>query len=222
MAFTALIMVIWMDYLVTDIKDITSKRRLVYINYEPAFGLYAGELITYDISIDKVIPQNVYDEIIKVLTKRATLRGVNLIKDKDYTEYELRQKLLKSYYPTEAVDAAIIYAINNKFIDDRRYAFNYVSFKAENKSRKYIENRLKIKGINDSLIEAACEEYYCDNDNAELIQIEKLIKKKLSGKIASEITYEEKQKIFSYLYRKGYTIDCINKAFNEFLDNTDN
>ena len=178
MAFTALIMVIWMDYLVTDIKDITSKRRLVYINYEPAFGLYAGELITYDISIDKVIPQNVYDEIIKVLTKRATLRGVNLIKDKDYTEYELRQKLLKSHYPTEAVDSAIIYAINNKFIDDRRYAFNYVSFKAENKSRKYIENRLKIKGINDSLIEAACEEYYCDNDNAELIQIEKLIKKK--------------------------------------------
>ena len=222
MAFTALIMVIWMDYLVTDIKDITSKRRLVYINYEPAFGLYAGELITYDISIDKVIPQNVYDEIIKVLTKRATLRGVNLIKDKDYTEYELRQKLLKSYYPTEAVDAAIIYAINNKFIDDRRYALNYVLFKAENKSRKYIENRLKVKGINDSLIEAACEEYYCDNDNAELIQIEKLIKKKLSGKIASEITYEEKQKIFSYLYRKGYTIDCINKAFNEFLDNTDN
>ena len=134
----------------------------------------------------------------------------------------LRQKLLKSYYPTEAVDSAIRYAINNKFIDDRRYAFNYVSFKAENKSRKYIENRLKIKGIDVNLIEAACEEYYCDNDNAELIQIEKLIKKKLSGKIVSEITYEEKQKIFSYLYRKGYTIDCINKAFNEFLDNTDN
>ena len=222
MAFTALIMVIWMDYLVTDIKDITSKRRLVYINYEPAFGLYAGELITYDISIDKVIPQNVYDEIIKVLTKRATLRGVNLIKDKDYTEYELRQKLLKSYYPPEAVDSAIIYAINNKFIDDRRYALNYVLFKAENKSRKYIENRLKIKGINVSLIEAACEEYYCDNDNAELIQIEKLIKKKLSGKNVSELTYEEKQKIYSYLYRKGYTFDGINKAFNEFLDNTDN
>ena len=222
MAFTALIMVIWMDYLVTDIKDITSKRRLVYINYEPAFGLYAGELITYDISIDQVIPQNVYDEIIKVLTKRATLRGVNLIKDKDYTEYELRQKLLKSNYPPEAVDSAIIFAINNKYIDDRRYALNYVSFKAENKSRKYIENRLKIKGINVSLIETACEEYYCDNDNAEIIQIEKHIKKKLSGKNVSELTYEEKQKIFSYLYRKGYTIDGINKAFNEFLDNTDN
>lgn len=215
-------MVIWMDYLVTDIKDITSKRRLVYINYEPAFGLYAGELIAYDITIDRVIPQDVYDEIIKVLTKRATLRGVNLIKDKDYTEYELRQKLLKSYYPHEAVDSAIIFAINNKYIDDRRYALNYVSFKAENKSRKYIENRLKVKGINDSLIEAACEEYYCDNDNAELIQIEKLIKKKLSGKNVSELTYEEKQKIFSYLYRKGYTFDGINKAFNEFLDNTDN
>ncbi len=222
MAFTALIMVIWMDYLVTDIKDITSKRRLVYINYEPAFGLYAGELIAYDINIDKVIPQDVYDEIIKVLTKRATLRGVNLIKDKDYTEYELRQKLLKSNYPPEAVDSAIIFAINNKYIDDRRYALNYVSFKAENKSRKYIENRLKIKGINVSLIETACEEYYCDNDNAEINQIEKLIKKKLSGKNVSELTYEEKQKIFSYLYRKGYTIDGINKAFNEFLDNTDN
>lgn len=215
-------MVIWMDYLVTDIKDITSKRRLVYINYEPAFGLYAGELITYNININEIIPQDVYDEIIKVLTKRATLRGVKLIKDKDYTEYELRQKLLKSYYPPEAVDSAIIYAINNKFIDDRRYALNYVLFKAENKSRKYIENRLKVKGINDSLIEAACEEYYCDNDNDELIQIEKLIKKKLSGKNVSELTYEEKQKIYSYLYRKGYTFDGINKAFNEFLDNTDN
>ena len=32
------------ELIVTSIKELTKKRRLVYINYEPAFALYAAEL----------------------------------------------------------------------------------------------------------------------------------------------------------------------------------
>ena len=133
-------MVIWMDYLVTDIKDITSKRRLVYINYEPAFGLYAGELIAYDISIDKVIPQNEYDEIIKVLTKRATLRGVKLIKDNDYTliddfnnSYFVNMKFYIEY-KLEIGD--IIYLPKSILIETNSYAFGKIE--PENKNAEDI------------------------------------------------------------------------------------
>ena len=48
-----------MDYLVTSIGDIkhsyTNKKKLVYINYEPAFALYNKELKTYSVKENETI-----------------------------------------------------------------------------------------------------------------------------------------------------------------------
>ena len=39
------------ELIVTSIKELTKKRRLVYINYEPAFALYAAELRKFGICL---------------------------------------------------------------------------------------------------------------------------------------------------------------------------
>ena len=136
-----------MEYFVTSIKEITSKRRAVYVDYEQVFALYAGELRKFGIKEQSYISEDVYDEIMTVLSKRAVIRGMNLLKNKDYTRAEFIKKLKDGYYPDKAVDAALEYIDRYGYIDDDRYARNYVAFKAPVKSRRIIEQKLKEKGV---------------------------------------------------------------------------
>lgn len=85
-----------MDYLVTSIEEIkhsyTNKKKLVYINYEPAFALYNKELKTYSVKENETISEQDYSNIVQMLSKRATVRAMNLLKSKDYTKKELVSK----------------------------------------------------------------------------------------------------------------------------------
>ena len=45
-----------------------------------------------------------------------------------------------------------------------------------------------------------------------------LLLKKLKGKNIQDLEYKEKQKIYAYLARRGFSYDSINKAFNYLLE----
>ena len=81
------------QYLVTSIVDVNKQRRRVFVNYEPAFVLYNSEIRKYQIKVDSVIMSDIYNEIITILTKRAKIRAMALLKSHDYTEGRLREKL---------------------------------------------------------------------------------------------------------------------------------
>lgn len=211
-----------MEYLITDIKDLTSKKKLVYINYEPAFALYSGEVFRYNLKAESYISEQTYDEIITTLSKRALTRALYLFKDKDYTEYEIKSKLLKAYYPEQSIEYSTKYLKDNHFINDRRYAYNYITFKSGSYSSKVIVNKLMQKGIASDDIDAAFEEFTSDNSESEYNTLINLIYKKLKSKSVIDLSYEEKQKLIAYMCRKGFSYDMARKAFNEFLDNERN
>ena len=211
-----------MEYLVTDIKDLTSKKKLVYINYEPAFALYSGEVFRYNLKADAYISEQIYDEIIAALSKRALTRALYLFKDKDYPEYEIKTKLLKAYYPEQSIEYSTEYLKDNHFINDRRYAYNYIAFKSDSYSSRVIVNKLRQKGIASDDIDAAFEEFTSDNSDPEYNTLVNLMNKKLKGRSVLELSYEEGQKLIAYMCRKGFSYDLVRKAFNEFLDNERN
>lgn len=206
-----------MEYLITDIKDITSKKRLVYINYEPAFPLYAGEVKSYHLAVNRIIADSVYDEIMNLLYTRAFTRIAYLIKDRDYTEYEISSKLRTSHYPEDVILAAVERAKKEKFIDDYRYADNFVHFKAESRSRNMVANKLHAKGVPADIIDSVCDEYYEEHEDAEETIVRDLLAKKLRGVDASSLDYEERQKLFASICRKGFSYDCVKKTFNEII-----
>lgn len=202
-----------MEYQVISIKKLNSRRRLVCINYEPEFALYIGELKKYNIVENEIVPENVYREIEAMLCKRAVIRAMNLLKSKDYSEKELTDKLRTSYYPQMAIDNALEYVKSYRYVDDRRYATNYVEFKADSRSRQQIVGFLKRKGISSDIIQSVCEEYYDDNSGAEYEVLLKQMAKKLS-KYDEQPDYETRQKIKSYFYRKGFSAEIIGKTLD--------
>ena len=207
-------------YLVTEIVEINKKKRRIYINYDSAFSLYVGEVRKYKIKKDLPIDKEIYDEIVnEILPKRAKLRAMNLLKDRDLTEHSLRGKLKEGYYPEDSIRIAIEYVKSYGYIDDRRYAQNYVNFKSVSKSRYQIKNLLLQKGLDKDLISEVCDEYYensDNNENSESKLIEKLIIKRKVDII--NITREDKSKLLGYLTRRGFRIDLINGVISEIVN----
>ena len=212
------------ELIVTSIKELTKKRRLVYINYEPAFAVYTAELRKFGIKEMEAVRKEAFDTLVdEVLMKRATVRAMALLKNKDYTRRGLEDKLKEGYYPDKCIEHALEYVSRFGYINDERFAENYVNFKAGNKPRRQIELKLKQKGVDSDIIRRVCDDFYADNCDVELEQARVFIERKHID--LENADYKEIQKLKAALFRKGYSMDIINKALDSkglFLDIIDN
>ncbi len=198
--------------MVTDIAELSKTKVKVCTDNGETFALYKGELRKLCIEKEKELPEDVYRQIMdEILSKRAKLRCMNLLKSRDYTEYRLRMKLRQGFYPDEIIDEALAYVRSYGYIDDVRYAGSYIEQAGSVKSRKQIENCLLQKGISKTDIEKAYERYAAEDDFIdENAVIERLLAKKHYDH--RNATYEERQKIIGFLYRKGFSLDNIYQA----------
>lgn len=201
--------------IVTEIAEFSKQKVKVYIDYEFAFVLYKGELRTYQLKVGTELSQELYHKIVdEVLIKRAKLRCMNLLKSRDYTKYQLASKLRQGLYPQEVIDEAIAYCVSYRYLDDLRYAKAYIGYAQNSKSRKQIEQDLLKKGVNTEDIAAAFDD---KQEKEDLVEEEELIAKILVKKHYKRemATYEERQKIIGFLYRKGFSLDKIYKVVGE-------
>ncbi len=195
--------------LVTHIEAWNKSRYKVYINQEFAFVLYKGELRSCGVKEGEEISRENKECILKeILPKRAKLRSMNLLKNREYTEYQLKEKLRQGLYPEEVIEEALRYVKAFHYIDDGRYARNYILYYSDTRSRRRIEQDLLRKGIGRELIrqayeEAASEEKLTD----ERVLIEKFLEKRHYKKELAD--FQEKQKTGASLYRKGFSMDSI-------------
>ncbi len=196
--------------LISNIIEIDKKRRKVFIDGEEAFTLFNNELYRYHLEPDTILSEEVYDEIMAVLNKRAKLKVMDYLKQSDKSEHELRTKLKRLYFPDPCIDVAIEYVRGYHYIDDNRYAENYIRYKSHNKSKQAIAFELKKKGVSTSIIQDCMEEVY--TVDAENDAIRKQILKKYS--IISTIEPEQKQKLIASLCRKGFSYERIKQVIS--------
>ena len=93
------------------------------------------------------------------------------------------------------------------YIDDFRYAKNFIDFRKNEKSKKEIQFKLLQKGVCLELIAVAMEEEY----DGETEALQRALKKRLKGKSISDLTLQEKQKLIASLARKGFSLSEILK-----------
>ena len=146
---------------------------------------------------------------IKEEVRRAKLRALHLLTAMDRTEANLREKLEASY-STETVETAVEYVKSFGYLDDERYVKNYIESKSRSKSRKQIEQELLYKkGVSREAVERGFEQ--AEQEDVTIV-IEKYMRKK---RIEPEnCDYEQKQKFFAYMMRKGFQINDLKKVFD--------
>lgn len=189
----------------------------VFLNDKFAFVLYKGELSQYDLEVGKCVDDELYGRIMnETVYLRAKKRGMNLLKSMDRTETDVRRKLSEGGYPADAVDVAVNYLKAYHYIDDLRYAGEYIRFRSSSMSRKQIAAKLWEKGVPKDIIEsafAAYEEDEGDNADNERAVIRKLILKRFPQGVR-DIDHSAKQKLFAYLYQKGFPVSMIEEVYS--------
>ena len=198
--------------IITEVAAVTKSRYRVVLDGETAFILYKGELHRFHIKQGEELEEDAKQSIFhEILPKRAKLRCMNLLKSRDYTRKQLEDKLKQGGYPPDIIEEAVAYVESYGYINDENYARGFIEYHMQTKSRKRIENDLLQKGVSKELIRKVFDELKEDGleiDEAAMIR-ELLLKKNFHFQ---ESTYEERQKMCAFLYRKGFHADTISKV----------
>ena len=199
--------------LVTQVTELSKSRSKVYIDQEFAFVLYKGELRLYHIKEGEPLKEEDYRIIMQeVLPKRAKLRAMNLLQGREYTTSQLRAKLQQGFYPPKIIEQAIDYVAGFHYIDDLRYAVDYITYHEDSRSRRRIEQDLQGKGILAATIEEAWQVWRENGGKQdEQAMIRELLHKKHYD-TEGKTDWKERQKIYAFLARKGFSAEVIRKA----------
>ena len=163
---------------------------------------------SFSIEKGKKITAQQYQELLEeVVGKRAKKRALHLLEQMDRTEKQLRDKLLANEYPQSCIDGAIAYVKGFHYLDDSRYASNYVRFSQEKMSRVQMKQKLMQKGIASSVIADAIEEAYVADEMEQIMAL--LRKRKFVPEKADE---KEFQRTYQYVMRRGFKSSDILKA----------
>lgn len=192
--------------IVTKLEELEKAKVKVYIDGEFHFLLYRKDIKIYKLQENEQISEIVYEEIIEnTVLRRVKQKAMAILKYMDRSEQELRQKLKQADYTETIIEAAIEYVKKFHYLDDERYAMNYIRFKKNTKSKRQLQTELSQKGIRKEYIDLAFQEEYDDEELA----IQKAVSKKTSD--VDSLSQEEKMKLASSLYRKGFKMDLIQK-----------
>mgnify|MGYP001852780467 CR=1 FL=1 len=159
----------------------------VYLDGQPAFVLYRGELSRYHIREGWELAEKDYGDIREMLTKRARLRAMKLL---------------------GIVENAVAYVKSFGYLDDSRLAEHIVYSRKGQKSRAELQACLLRKGLSREQAEEALEKAYTSDDAKEAIR--RLAEKKHFDPGCA--TPAEKQKLCAYFLRKGYRYEDIRQV----------
>lgn len=198
--------------IVTRTEPINKTKYAVSIDGEFAFVLYKGELRLFGVREQEELSEESYREIMQeVLPKRATLRCMNLLQSRAYTESKLRSKLKEGGYPQESIDSALAYVKSYHYVDDLQFAKDYIVNQAGKKSRRVLEQDLIARGVSRDEIEAAFAEAAEKGDGPDELALARmwLAKKRYDP---AQADFAEKRKAAAFLYRKGISAETVRKA----------
>ncbi|MBO5207822.1 MAG: regulatory protein RecX [Lachnospiraceae bacterium] len=198
--------------IIVEITNVTKARYKVKLEDGTEFVVYRGELQRFSMKQGEDLSQEAYQCLFhEILPKRAKLRSMNLLKSKDYTRKQLEDKLRQGGYPEEIIEEAMEYVISYGYINDENYARSYIEYHMEGRSKTRIINDLLNKGIARTTIMKMFDELKEDGiEIDELKMAQNLLRKK--NYHAATATYEEKQKMYVFLYRKGFHSSVINRV----------
>lgn len=199
-----------MNSYVDQVEALSGGRCLVCLEDGRSFPLYKKELDQFGIREGEALAPERGEEIFKeLLPKRAKLCAMNYLQHMDRTEQQLRRKLAELSYPEEIAEQAVAYVKSYHYIDDVRYALNYIESKKENKSMRLMEQELFQKGVSQEDIQAALSQIDAPDEERQILAW--LEKKHYS---AEEADRSETERMIRFLLRKGYQLSAIRKTMD--------
>lgn len=195
-----------------------NKRYSIFIDNEFAFGIDEIDLLYYKLKENEPLDNEKYEYILnKLLLKRAKDKALKYLGYKMRSKNQVIKKLQEYEFPPNVINKVIKVLEKYNYINDEDFAKAFIKDKLNLKGHGVfkISYDLKMLGVDEEIF----KKYLYDE---EFINEEKkakdLLLKKLGNKNIENLDYKEKQKIYAYLARRGFSYDSIKKAFNSLLE----
>lgn len=198
--------------LILEIRPVRkgSKRYTVRVEGLEPFVLYSGEIRSLHLEEGDELSSEIHDRIVsEILLPRAKKRALHLLEQQDRTGSNLLMKLREGGYPSDIAAEAVEYAASFGYVDDERFAINYIEYHQESRSRLRIERDLLAKGISRDMIGRMMDEYYTSSQTDQIIAV--LEKKKFDPE---EDDRRKKDSIYRLLLGRGYSPSDISDALD--------
>lgn len=129
---------------------------------------------------------------------------------------EVKKKLLSIGLPYDDCDEVLIFLMCNNFLNEERFGKTFAGgkFRTKGWGKIKLKQELKLKGLNDKLIEKSFASEISDEDyEKKLLQ---LLEKKMRLLKESD-KFKRKQKLINYALQKGYEMELILKKVDELF-----
>jgi regulatory protein len=204
--------------IVTKVTKLGKARYLIKLDTGISFPLYQAEMSKFDTKEGSDLSDGALEEIMtRILPSRCIKRAMNLLQKKSYAEGELRTKLTDGGYPEDVVDKAVDYVRSFGYIDDVRYAADYIRYhSSQGRGKNRIRLELRGKGISDESFDKAwneMEEVGLIADTGD--QIFRLLEKK---HFSPDMERADKDKIAAFIMRRGFSSEDIFRCMRAYCD----
>lgn len=196
---------------ITAIKQ-QAKRRgrySIYIDEKFAIGLSESELLRLGLFLGQELTQ---DEL--ALFKDQSNQSkwfdkvLNLLSYRPRSEWEIKEYLRRKDCPPEIIESLLNKLSVNGYVNDEQFARRWIESRRQLKptSRRKIAMELKVKRIDNSIIDEVLTADKSDTDELQIIK--DLITKKGQR-------YPDRVKLMQYLARQGFSYEDIKRAIND-------
>jgi regulatory protein len=149
------------------------------------------------------------------LERKACTYAYRLLKVRNRSEREIRDRLSRKGYPAEVVDKVIAYLGQLGLVDDKRFAQEWVNFRLKvpfGLKRIFLE--LRHKGIAEDIINEVLDKVR--KCRAESQVLNELVRKKLCSLRKHERDkIKIKQRLYAFLLRRGFSSGDIIELIDE-------
>ncbi len=136
-----------------------------------------------------------------------------------HSEHEIGIKLKQRGYNADLINIVLGELKENNYIDDKQFALQFLEEMSSRKkwSPKKIKAELIKKGVSNIIISEVIDERY--SRNSEIENVLAIANKKLRIlKSKTDDAGEIRQKLFSFLYQRGFEYDLVNEIISSVLE----
>ena len=207
---------------IIEMTSLTKKKAKVLFEGGSSLVLYHGEIKRLGWSEDEEVDTAQYEKVrSETVEKRAKLYAMHLLQDQDRTEKELLDKLKRAQYDPDICRAALEYVKRFGYVDDERYAENYIHRCKGVKSARVIRQELVKRGIDSEVADSMLDEDLDDYDEEKAVL--RLLKKRRYHPVSADeedhqAAARERDRQLRYLASKGFSYATVRRVLDHWED----
>lgn len=204
------------------------RQSILFIDGDAVGPVLNSDMLFLNIHEDDNLNEDKLTEVLQqYILPAGQKKALDLLLAEDRTESELQRRLIQAGYGGSVVASIMEYVKQFPYLNDVRYALNYMHSLGKKKSMLEIRHKLSEKGVSEDDFEKALEQYreerqdssedsgVClSEEDMELETVRGLLHKKVVPGTA--LTRTQKEKLYASFLRKGFGYHTVRQALKEY------